>query len=233
MYPNLRGKYISLLLIIFSILIFCIVYFAPVKDYRGDAALTVLTAQAIIEHQTLYLDWYKDAYRTDEAEKNRYYVDFDTDGKIVRRNGHYYHYSIGTGILSVPFVWVANLMGKNMVTPEDEFAVQNFISSLLSSLIFIVIYYIGRCYLNPTTSLVISIISVLGSSLISILGVALWNLNFTVLIYALVLLHLARHESGKIKAINPFWLGLLLFLAYFARPTAGFFIVAVSHPMCC
>lgn len=218
---------VPLLLMIFSILIFMIAYFGEIEEYKNDPALTLLTAQAIIEHQTLYVDWYKDSYITDEAKLNRYYVDFNTDANIVKRNGHYYHYSIGTGILSVPFVWGANLLGKHMAVAEDEFATQNFISALLCALIFIVIYKICRTYLNQTSSLIISIISVLGSSLISILGVGLWNLNFTVLFNSLALLHLTRYESGKLKVLNPLWLGFLLVSAYICRPTAGFFITSV------
>ncbi len=220
-------KLIHLWLILGAVAIFSIAYFAPTEEYKSDVGLTLLTSQAIVEHQTLYLDWYKDAYRTDTAIEKRYYVNFDTDRRIVRNKGHYYHYSIGTGIFSVPFVWVANLMGQNMVIPEHEFATQNFISALSCAFTFLILYYICQSYVNSTASLVISTLSVLGSSLISILGGALWNLNFTVVFNSLALLHLTRYETGKIKSINPYWLGFLIFSAYLCRPTAAFFGIAV------
>ncbi|MFN8454578.1 MAG: hypothetical protein U0401_07890 [Anaerolineae bacterium] len=210
-----------------AVFIFSLAYFAPVDDYRSDPWLTLLTPQAMISHQTFYIDWYKDYYSTEEAKEQRYYADFDTNRRIVKQNEHYYHYSIGTGVISVPFVGVANLLGKSMLIPEDETVTQNFISALSCAVIFLVAYHICRAYVSFTASLVIAAISVLGSSLISIMGVALWNFNFTAIFNGLILLHLVHYESGKIKSINLYWLGLLIFLAYFCRPTAAFLGIAV------
>jgi hypothetical protein len=215
---SLSRHYISLLLIICSVLIFGITLFAPVSYESSDPAFVLLTSQAIIEYNTVNLDAYENAIYPHYFEGNR---------RIFQRNGHYYHYSIGTGIFSVPFVWIANLIGKDMTIYEHGIATQNVISAILSALIFIIIYQICACYLDSLSSFVISTISVLGSTLISTIGGGLWNIVFAVFFELLALLHLSRYDSGKIKGINPYWLGFLLFSAFLSRPTAGFFIVAV------
>jgi hypothetical protein len=213
----------SLFLTICCICIFGLIYFAP-KEYQGsDPRYALLVSQSIIEHQTIKLDAYKDKY-----EENNPPYNFDRDYRIHRRDGHYYYaYPIGTSVFSVPFVWVATLMGKDMSIFEDDTATQSFISAVLCMLAFVIIYRICRCYLDMTASLVIAIISVLGSSLTSTMGAALWSHDFAVIFVALSLWLLALYESGKINAINPFLLGFLLFSAYFCRPTASIFIIVV------
>jgi hypothetical protein len=107
-------------------------YFAVVDTASSDPALTLLVSQSIIENQTVNLDAYKNVV------EHRYH--FDYNYRIENKNGHYYYlYPIGTPILSVPFVWIARLLGKDMVIHENEYALQNILSAFLCALIFIII----------------------------------------------------------------------------------------------
>jgi hypothetical protein len=101
------------------------------------------------------------------------------------------------------------------------------------------LYAIGRRLVRPWASLVIAFVSVVGSSLISTLGAALWSLNFTTLIIALALWILVRWEE-TIQILTPddsrgyygagsssgqaYLLGLLFFLAFLSRPSSVAFI---------
>ncbi len=67
----------------------------------------------------------------------------------------------------------------------------------------------------------------LGSSLTSSLGTALWNLNFTLLIIVLTLSLITAYDSGQSQTLNPFLLSFLLFSAYLCRPTSAIFILVV------
>ncbi len=213
---------ITMLLAICCVFIFGLVYRAP-RHGASDTLWTLLVSQSIIEHQTIKLDSYKDAH-----EKSNPHHSFDEDYRVHERNGHYYYvYPVGTSVFSIPFVWAAMFMGLDMSNFEQEVATQGFISAVLCMLVFVTFYETCRCFVVSIASLVIAAISVLGSSLTSTMGAGLWSHNFTVIFIALSLLLLALHESGRIRAINPYLLGFLLFAAYLCRPTALVFILVV------
>jgi hypothetical protein len=201
-------------------MIFALTYFASVEVKNSDFTHSLLVSQALLEHQTVRLDAYKD--KVDLAHH------FDYNYRIEKVNGHYYYFhSIGTPLLSLPLVKVANLLGKDMAALEDEYALLRFMAAITCILIFVVIYQICRCYLEVEPSLVISLVSVLGSTLISTLGIGLWNMNLAVLFIALSLLFVVRYDSGQANKISPFWLGFSLFLAYLCRPTSAIPIVII------
>ena len=100
-------------------------------------------------------------------------------------------------------------------------------AALVCSLIFIVLYFVGRCYVSQIASFTIAMVSFLGSSLISSMGTALWAHDFTVLFTSLSLLLIVRYESGKTPKLNPYLLGFLIFSAYLCRPNSCFLIIAV------
>jgi hypothetical protein len=182
-----------------------------------------LVSQFIIERQTIKLDAYQDTY-----EKDNPHHSFDQDYRIHKSNGHYYYiYPIGTSLFSTPFVWVATLAGYDMSNLEHEVATQGFISAVLCMLVFVIFYETCRCFVDSISSLLIAAISVLGTSLSSTMGTGLWSHNFSVVFVALSLLLFALHESGRIRVINPYLLGFLLFAAYLCRPTSLIFVLVV------
>lgn len=219
-----RGEYvISLTLFSASFFIFALTYFSLNTDTRSDPRLTLLVAQSIIEHGTVQLDAYKQDVLLDMPFED--YV--EKASLILQYKGHYYYYfPVGPSVLSVPFVWVTRLMGWDMLT-ADNWALQDLLAALSSVAIFLIIYRLGRAYIDTRASLLIAFISVTGSSLVSTLGTALWSLNFTTILFGLALLILVRYDHDRFDPVTPYLLGLLLFLAYFCRASAAVFILAV------
>ncbi|MBN1994189.1 MAG: hypothetical protein JW953_15935 [Anaerolineae bacterium] len=213
-------KHHRLLLIICSLLIFGLTYLATVETKNGDFTYSLLVSQAILEHQTIQLDAYKN-----KIDGNRH---FDHDYRIEKVNGHYYYFlPLAPSVLSTPIVWGANFMRQDMTVQEQEYELLKLMAAVSCVLIFLILYALGRCYLDPLSSLVIALVSVLGTNLVSSLGMALSSMNFAVIFITLSLLLIARYDTGQAKRINSYWLGLFLFLAFWSRPTAAPFILMV------
>lgn len=180
----------QLLMLIGGLAVFGLSYFATVEIINGDFTHTLLVSQAILEHQTVQLDAYKE--RVDHARH------LDYNYRIEQVNGHYYYlFPVGPSLLLLPVVWIANLLGRDMAIHEQEYELIKLLASISSAIIFVLVYKICTYYLKPLPSLIITLISVLGSSLISTLGVALWNMHFTLLFILLSLLLLVRYETGR------------------------------------
>jgi hypothetical protein len=209
----------SLLVAGCALLIFALAFFSPVTYAGSDGLFNLVTSQAILEHGTIRLDAYTSRII---PHMDRFPYD------IVEHNGHKYSlYPLGTPLFSLPFVWVFNLMGRDLADIGYNYRLQNDISALLSALIFLLLYATGRCYVSRKASLVIALISVLGSALVSTVGTALWSVDFAVLFLALSLWILARYDVGRTRWWDPYLLGFALFSAFFSRPTAVTFILIV------
>ena len=242
------------LLAALSLFIFLLTYFARVSHATSDPQLSLLVSQALLEHETIALD----AYREQLALS----VPFDrliTDGMVQPINGHY-HYLFPTGpsLFALPAVFAANLAGKDMAAFADNQWLQNVLAGVVCALTFLLLYRIGRLYLPAASSLVVALVSTLGSALVSTLGTAYWNTGPAVLFLLLSLWLVARHdrereESGaalwpvsararygaggdgssgekkgaKAPTTNGVLLGFFLFAAYFCRPTAAIFVALV------
>ncbi len=224
---SLRQRLPIALLIISSLLVFCTAFFSRVSNALSDPRFSLLTSQSIIEHGTIRLDAYVDAVepRLDDAENT---------GVIVQQGGHYYYYfPLGPSLLSVPAVWGANLLGKDMTNPWHDQSVQNTLSALLCLATFLSLYALSREFVGWRSSLVITLVSVLGSSLISTMGTALWNIDFAVLFATLALLLIVRLDHGRAKPWEPYLIGILLFCIYISRSSASaFIIVALGYLLC-
>jgi hypothetical protein len=213
-------KPIHLLLGLSTLLIMGLTYLARVDVTTSDPALTLLLSQAIVQHGTITLDPYEGLVA------HRYHL--PSNYRIEQIDGHFYYlFPLAPSVFMAPVVWVANLLGMDMLIHENEYALQQVLASLSCGLIFLLIYRLGRYYLAERSSLVIALISVMGSSLVSTLGTALWNLHFAVILVLLILLLVAGHDSGQVARLNPYLLGALLFISFWCRPTAAPFILVV------
>lgn len=193
-------------------------------DYtKGDSRLSMLTAQAFLEHRHFYLDDYLYQLAIEEMTTGDWM--YGVEGN--KGNKTFYYFPIGTPVLSLPAVWVANRLGLDMTQMEEESLVQRAIAAMLCALIFLVLFELFSCYLSSGTALLTSLAFFLGSSLISTLGTALWSQDFLTLFVSLVLLELARADTGKQEGIHGIRMGLLLFGCWFVRPTAALFIMVV------
>lgn len=197
--------------------IFAIAYFSPHTNIDSDPRYTLLVSQALIEHRTVRLDTYQ------ATIENQAPVEW----RLWRNDGHiYYVYPLAASFLALPLVAALHRLGYDMRSlPNEDFG-QNFLSAVTVVFIFLFLYKIARYYLPSKTSLVLAGVSVLGTTLISTLGTAVWSHNFAVLFICLSLWLLVRLENGDPFPGLPYALGLFLFLAYFSRPTTAVFIAA-------
>lgn len=206
-----------LLIIILGSITFGITYFSAVDYTAYDPLGNLLTSQAILRHGTIKLDAYEG------------FLQGYVKGWHLRdKDGHvYYHYPIGTPLFAIPSVWLANLCGAEMSYRPDEAALQNTLSALTTTLSWVLIYLICRCYLPLKYSLLLSLAFVFGSSIASTMGTALWSINLAIVFTLSSLLLLVYEDCQKISAINPYLLGFFLFSAYLCRPTTAIFACVI------
>lgn len=183
--------------------------------YTGyDSRGVLLVSESLLRQGTPRLDAYGDQLSTFTY-------------RVQERGGHrYYVFPLGTSLLSVPAVAVADVLGLEMVESGDESRVQILLAALTVAGTFLLIFALATAYLPFAWALGYALTFVLGSSLVSTMGTALWSFNYTVVLTlaCLVLLHGPWLRRG---ATQPGILGLLLFTAFLCRPTAAIFIALV------
>jgi hypothetical protein len=200
-------------LAILCVAIFLLVRAAPVAYTAGDARGTLLTSQALLQQGTIRLDAYFDAAWPDT---------------IAQRGDHlYYIFPIGTSLWATPFVLVANLLGRDMAIPVHDAALQRTLAALATALAFLLIYLISRRFLGAIPSLLLSATFVLGTSIASTVGSALWSIDFALVLTLTALLLLLYDAQGRTSIATPFVLGAILFAAYLTRPTTAVFALLV------
>ncbi len=201
--------------LVFSSLAFLLTYFSPIDYTFSDPWGNLLTAQAILEHGTVRLDAYADAPAI-------------ADLRLAwNHRGHlYYFFPTGTSVFALPAVWLAGMAGMDMAISEQNSALQTLLSALTVALTFPLVFVLCRCFVPRRLSLVLAVGFVFGSSTASTLGTALWSSNLTLLFNLLVVSLLARdRRQDEPGGANPYLLGLLLFCAYFCRPTAAVLVL--------
>lgn len=211
-------------LLVSSLVIFLLTFFSLNKDTGSDPKLTLLVAQSVLENGTIRLD----AYQGDSI-LNLPFSSYLANGSILASpEGHFYNYfPLGPSIFALPAVAIARLWGLDMRLPGSE-QVQYWLAALTSTAVFLLIYALARAYLDTLSSYLIAFVSVLGSSFVSTLGTAWWSHNPAVIFILLILLLLVGQAHDR--SANPYLLGLLLFLTYFARAgTAPFILVVLVY----
>ncbi len=212
-----------LILILISLVVFGLVLGAVNSFAGSDPKFTLLVSQSLVDNKTIRLD----AYRDDLLLREPVQTHINT-GVLFEQKGHLYNFfPTGPSILTLPIVGAMRLTGMDMRLVEDNFLLQKILAGLTCVLMVWIIYSISRCFLDETSSLVISAVSVFGTTFISTMGTALWTINFSTIFIGLSVLLIARYESGKEPTVRPIILGLLLFLAYFSRASSAAFIIAV------
>lgn len=196
-----------------AVFIFLLALLSPVSYAGSDSHFSLVASQAIAEQGTLRLDSYIPRI---EAQIGNFPYE------IARLNNHvYYQYPVGSPLFTAPFVWLANRFGADMTQVAQNYMLQNLLSALVCSLVFVVLYRIGLYHVSPLASAQIACISMLGSSLMSTMATALWSLDLTVLFLCISLWIMEKYEAGQNGRLAPYGLGLSLFAAYLCRPTAG------------
>ncbi|HFQ93200.1 MAG TPA: hypothetical protein ENK32_04275 [Anaerolineae bacterium] len=209
-------------LLFLSIAAFLLTRYSITYGAGSDPRYTLIVSQSLIENGAIQLN----AYQNDEIWGAP--ADFDNEPNILNVDGRYYSYfPAGPSLLSLPAVLVTKAAGWDMRRPQDNVNAQRLLSSLSVVVMIWLVYGIARAYLPRRDSLVITAVSIFGSTLISTLGVALWSINYSVIFIGLSLLLIVRYDSGHSKTVHPWPLGSLLFLAYFSRAASAAFILPV------
>lgn len=210
-------KFISLqniTIAILSIVLFIISKNGIKDNTKSDPQLTLLTSQAILEKGTTNLyDYYISVKPEEFADGTWKYMVRKEEKKVS------FLYPVGTSLLSVPIVGVARLMGYDFIKKEDDMLWQSIISSVCVSVIFILLFLLAMQYISYYPALIFSFLICLGTSLISSLGLALWNFNFEIIFLLLTFIHLSKTYNQP-QNINGYKLGLLIFLSWLCRPSA-------------
>lgn len=195
----------NLKLILLLTVVFLTVIFARNNSTGSDPRSTLLVTESIVKNHTIKLDSYGDAVL------NKYGY------AIQEKNGHkYYYFPIGSSILSIPFVIVANTFGMNMEVWEPK--LQKIIAAFTSVITTIIFVLLARIFLSENNSLVIGAIFWFGTTLSSTSGTALWSHNFATL-FALSAIYISI-KSAKQNNFNSWPLiALFLFVSYLCRPT--------------
>ena len=197
---------------VLSLAAFLAAYFSPIDYTFSDPWGNLLTAQALLEHGTVRLDAYAGAPAVSEL------------GLAWKRQGHlYYFFPTGTSVFALPTVWLARLAGMDMAVSEHNSALQTLLSALTVALALPLVFALCRRFVGSFPSLLLAVAFVFGSSTASTLGTALWSSNLTLLFNLSILLLLLRDRDRPLEngAAGPYLIGLLLFCAYFCRPTAA------------
>lgn len=198
----------------YVLLLICVLIFVCCKQNRnhyavGDSYGTLLVSQALLEHGSIRLDPYAD--RIPPGHQFQY------------RDGHvYYFFPIGTSIIAMPMAALALAAGKDML--ENNRRLQATISRPVNIAVFLLLFLIGRRFLNDLPAALIAGSFWLSTSLSSVLGTALWSHNFA-MVFALTGIWLVTSPTLTIR--NAFVIGLVLFLSYLCRPTLSLLAVVL------
>ena len=192
------------ILCFFSLFIFFVVFHAKNDNSGSDPRSCLLVTQSILDKFTIKLDSYGD-------ELKKY------GNSITIKNNHYYYFfPLGTSLCSIPFVAAANLAGLDML--KDEQKTQKFIAAILSVVIFILLFYIARLFVNISESMLFSLIFWFGSAYSSTMGTALWSHDFAA-VFSLITLSACLRIYFNKESAKSFLIAFCLFFAYLCRPT--------------
>lgn len=194
-----------------------LVLVARVRYTDSDPRANLLTAQALLETGSVRLDRYLAVPGSPGAVRRDLVAG---DWTIWRHGGHLYNiYPPGTPLLALPAVAVALAAGFDCAQPADDRRLQVLLSALVVAASFLLFEALARLHLPDGAAFVAALVLVLGTSVSSTLGTALWSHGPSMLLAGLALLHLlGRWKRGEPPSGAA--LGVLLFGAWISRPTA-------------
>lgn len=199
---------INVIKVFIFFIIFLLAFISPVRYHAGDSRFTLLTAQAILQNHTLALDNYCEKINCN-------------NGRLIKDGKHYYYYfPLGNSLVSLPFVYVANMFNYDMTDRYDEYKIQEFLVGVCCCLIFLMLLKISGLFYNEKISLIISCVFFFSTLLSSTLLSALWSHNFAVLFSFCVVYMLLTKPKNYILLSAIF-----LILGYMCRPTVSLFFI--------
>jgi len=171
----------------------------------GDSKGTLLVTESILLQKTIKLDHYG------EEALNTYGY------RINKKNNHYYYtFPLGTPIVSVPFVAMAEKFGFSMLS--SELIVQKAIVAFVAVITLFFLIKLAGMFISPVNAVIFSGVFWFGTSWASTCGSTLWSHDFATL-FALVAVYCSIQFAIN-KKFN-LWpaITICLFFAYLCRPT--------------
>lgn len=201
-----------------ALLLLFIAAISPVSNAASDPHFSLIVSQSLLERGSLQLDPYRDSHP--EHFESFFWQTVTIDGHT------YYNYPLAPTVVALPAVAVARMAGLDMLNRGHNELLQNALSALTCALTLILVYVLVSYYVDHRIALLLTVLSTFGSPLVSTGATAYWNLNVAVIFILLALILLVRFERRSCD-IHPYLLGLFLFSAYYARPSAAIFILVV------
>lgn len=190
-----------------------VAYVEPVRTEGSDGAVQLLAAQALVEHGSTRLDPY--------VGDPRVAYDLPHDYRVRHVDGALHYYLVAPPWLSAPVVALARALGLDMRVQADEFALQNLLSALLCALLFVQLFELCALLAPGGVALIVTALSFLGGPLTSTLATGLWPASYALVLVLLLLRHVLTRVTPE-RASRPWWMLVLLAVAYLCRPTTGF-----------
>jgi len=186
-----------------------------------DSRYAALIGPALWRHGSLALDpWFPN--RSDLPYQVR------SVGEHV-----YPWFPMGGPVVATPFVWLLARLGLSAVgvdgayNERGDMIVQGVLAATAMALLAVIVFKTALAVLPTRWSGVIALATVLGTQIWSNSSRVLWGDTFLVLIMGFAIWRLVLHEKGTRPLSAPL-LATALAWGYFARPTAGIAIVAVT-----
>lgn len=221
--PFLNGRLArAILLLAFAGLITALVGLTPIdRPKLSDPRGTLLVSQSILSDGDVKLTEYADALGPDLKGKDFFHqLYWSEKGEIL------FAYPIGNSLISLPAVWVANLMGYDMLQPVDEIAVQRVLAPLSVGMAFLLIFALSRIWLPYWLSVAWAVAMTAGTAISSTLGSALFSHNGLAL-WLLAALILTFHPRCRVSRWCAVATGFCLFMGFISRGQGAFFIIAL------
>lgn len=208
-----------LLIATIALLLGLLALISPVRNTGSDSHFSLIVSQSLLERGTLALDSYRESHP--ELFDRFFWQTIVVDGHT------YYNYPLAPTFVALPAVAAARAFHMDMLVVDDNHRLQELLSALSVSVVFCLVFALLATFVDIRASLALALVSTLGSTLMSTIATAYWNLDVAVIFLLLVLIIIARFECGRSENVHPYLLGLLLFTAYFTRPSAAIPIVMV------
>ncbi len=145
----------------------------------------------------------------------------------------YYLYPVGSVILSMPYVALANSMGlsaldqNGIYNHRGELWLEAGLAALLMAAFSVIVFLTARLLLPFRWSLLIAAAAAFGTQIWSTASRAVWSHTWGVFILGFVLWLVLRAETKQTR-LRPILLATCLSWLYFVRPTFSISITAIA-----
>lgn len=207
--------------LILCVILMCCFALASVNQLT-DSTFSMLSGENLLYNSSINLDSCMKKSGLKPIEQYQLYV--GSEGKV------YYGYPIGTSILSIPAIYLSNLIGYKSILENGSFSeknearIQRCSAALTMTLFALILYITARMILPPVISFGCVLAVSLGSQVWSTCSRGMWSHNWLCVLVAIVFFLLLGSELKKIRQL-PIPIGLLMGIMFVCRPTAALFII--------